>query len=123
LRDPVDALRRGGGRVHELLRRGEVVASLEVATGVRDRIRGLLGRDGLEGALLLSPASSVHTVGMRFAIDVAYCDARMKVLDTVTMRPNRIGRPRLRSRHVIEAEAGRFARWGLRKGDRLEVRG
>lgn len=107
----------------ELLRDGQVVASLEVAASLRDRARGLLGRDGIEGALLLSPASSVHTVGMRFAIDVAYCDARMKVLDTVMMRPNRIGRPRLRSRHVIEAEAGRFARWGLRRGDRLEVRG
>lgn len=107
----------------ELLRGGEVVAPLEVAASLRDRIRGLLGRDGLQGALLLSPASSVHTLGLRFAIDVAYCDARMRVLDTVTMRPNRIGRPRLRCRHVVEAEAGRFARWGLRRGDQLEVRG
>jgi hypothetical protein len=106
----------------QLLREGEVVAPLEVATSFRDRALGLLGRDGLEGALLLSPASSVHTLGMRFAIDVAFCDARMRVLDAVTMRPNRIGRPRPRSRHVIEAEAGQFARWGLRRGDRLEVR-
>jgi hypothetical protein len=109
--------------VAELMRDGRVVASLEVATSVRDRTRGLLGRDGIEGALLLSPASSVHTLGMRFAIDVAFCDARMRVLDAVTMRPNRIGRPRLRSRHVVEAEAGQFARWGLRRGDRLTVRG
>ncbi len=106
----------------QLLREGQVVAPVEVATSVRDRARGLLGRDGIEGALLLSPASSVHTLGMRFAIDVAFCDARMRVLDAVTMRPNRIGRPRPRSRHVIEAEAGQFARWGLRRGDRLEVR-
>jgi uncharacterized protein len=106
----------------QLLREGRVVAPVELATSVRDRVRGLLGRAGIEGALLLSPASSVHTLGMRFAIDVAFCDARMRVLDVVTMRPNRIGRPRLRSRHVLEAEAGQFARWGLRRGDRLEVR-
>ena len=106
----------------ELVRDGRVVASLEVATSIRGRARGLLGRDGIEGALLLSPASSVHTLGMRFAVDVAFCDAGMRVLDAVTMRPNRIGRPRLRSRHVIEAEAGQFARWGLRRGDQLTVR-
>jgi len=43
-------------------------------------------------------------------------------LDVVTMRPNRVGRPRLRSRHVIEAQAGQFDRWGLRQGDQLAVR-
>ncbi|HEV8164206.1 MAG TPA: DUF192 domain-containing protein [Actinomycetota bacterium] len=113
----------GGERVPELLRNGEVITPVEVATSTRDRTRGLLGRDRLEGALLLSPASSVHTLGMRFPIDVAFCDRRMRVLVTVSMRPNRVGLPRPRSRHVIEAEAGQFARWGLRKGDQLDVRG
>ena len=105
----------------QLVRDGRVLAPVALATSLRDRARGLLGRDGIEGALLLTPASSVHTVGMRFAIDVAFCDASMRVLDVVTMRPNRVGRPRLRARHVVEAEAGQFARWGLRRGDRLEV--
>jgi uncharacterized membrane protein (UPF0127 family) len=114
---------RGGERVPELLKNGEVIAPVEVATRTSDRTRGLLGRDQLEGALLLSPASSVHTIGMRFPIDVAFCDKRMRVLVTVSMRPNRVGLPRPRSRHVIEAEAGQFARWGLRKGDQLDVRG
>jgi uncharacterized protein len=113
----------GGERVPELLRNGEVITPVEVATSTRDRTRGLLGRDRLEGALLLSPASSVHTLGMRFPIDVAFCDKRMRVLVTVSMRPNRVGLPRPRSRHVIEAEAGQLARWGLRKGDQLDVRG
>jgi uncharacterized membrane protein (UPF0127 family) len=109
--------------VPELLRDGEVIAPVEVATSTTDRTRGLLGREGVEGALLLSPASMVHTLGMRFPIDVAFCDARMRVLATVSMPRNRVGLPRLRSRHVIEAEAGQFARWGLRKGDQLGVRG
>jgi uncharacterized protein len=108
--------------VPELLRNGEVIAPVEVARRARDRARGLLGRDGVEGALLLSPAASVHTLGMRFPIDVAFCDARMRVLVTVSMRPNRVGLPRLRARHVIEAEAGQFARWGLRRGDQLAIR-
>lgn len=114
-----------------LLRDDEVLASLEVADGRSARRRGLLKRDDFAGALLLVPARAVHTVGMHFPIDVAYCATAtapddtefLLVLETCTMRPHRIGRPRLRARAVIEAEAGAFERWGLQTGDRLEVRG
>ena len=47
----------------------------------------LLGRDGIDGALLITPARSVHTVRMRFAIDVAHVDADMVVRSVVTMSP------------------------------------
>ena len=100
-----------------------MLAALEVAHTVRARTRGLLGRDRYEGALLLRPASSVHTLGMRFAIDVAFCDKELVVLETVCMRRWRVGRPRLRARCVLEAEAGAFERWNLQAGDRLEVKG
>lgn len=89
---------------------------LWIAASYRARTRGLLGTDGIEGALLLTPASSVHTVRMRYAIDVAYLDRRLTVLAVRTMRPWRLGRVRPRSRHVLEAEAGAMARWGLRPG-------
>ncbi len=105
-----------------LLKDGEVLASLEIAEGLEARLRGLLGRDGYEGALLLRPARSVHTIGMRFPIDVAFCDRDLKVLDVVTMRRYRMGRPRLRAQCVIEAEAGAFERWRLMPGDELEIR-
>ena len=100
-----------------------MLAAVEVAESFGDRLRGLLGRDGLEGALLLRPASSVHTIGMRFAIDVAFCDRELVVLSTATLRPHRMTMPRRRAHAVIEAEAGAFERWGLRRGDQLEVRG
>ena len=105
-----------------LLREGEVLAALEVADGLASRVVGLLGRDGLDGGLLLRPARSVHTFGMRFPIDVAYCDRDMRVLATVSMKRHRLGRPRLRAHCVIEAEAGAFERWRLRPGDQLEVK-
>jgi len=106
-----------------LLRDGVVLASLEVAGSARARTRGLLGRDSIEGALLLRPASSVHTIGMRFPIDVAYCDRDLMVLGTVTMARNRVGRPRRRARAVIEAAADTFAHWDLQPGQQLEVQG
>ena len=114
----------GVGVVGWLLRDGEVLCALDVATSVRSRARGLLGRDGVEGALLLEPARSIHTFGMRFPIDVAYCrrcPEGLVVVDTSTVRPWRCGLPRLRARCVIEAEAGAFERWGLAPGDVLEV--
>ena len=105
-----------------LLREGEVLASLEVADTRSARRRGLLGRDGLEGALLLRPARSVHTFGMRFPLDVAWCDADLTVLRVARLPRRRLTRPVLRARAVIEAEAGSFERWGLSPGDRLELR-
>lgn len=100
---------------------GERIARCERAHSFAERSRGLLGRDGVDGVLLLDPASSVHTFGMRFPIDVAFCDRGLQVLAIVTMQRNRLGRPRLRSRVVLEAEAGNFAHWGVRVGDRLAV--
>ena len=105
-----------------LVAEDHVVASLEIADTRRARRRGLLGRDGIEGALLLSPARSVHTLGMRFAIDVAHVDAEMVVRAVVTMKPGRIGRWRRRARHVIEAEAGSLRRWGIEPGVTIDVK-
>jgi uncharacterized membrane protein (UPF0127 family) len=106
-----------------LVRDGEVLATLDVATSMRDRTRGLLGRDGIDGALLVQPAKSVHTFGMRFAIDVAFVDRDLVVIRTVAMRPWRVGRVVMKAHGVIEAEAGAFARWGLMPGDQVEVKG
>lgn len=106
-----------------LLREGEVLATLEVADGLRDRTRGLLGRQSIEGALLLRPARSVHSLGMRFPIDVAFCTADLRVVRITRLRPHRLTRPVLKARCVIEAGAGAFGRWDLHPGDQLEIKG
>lgn len=100
----------------------ELVVPLEIAVSYRARTRGLLGRDAVEGAILLSPANSIHTFRMRFPIDVAYLDRRLTVIAVRTMGPGRMGLPRLRSRHVLETGAGAMAGWGLGVGVRVEVR-
>ncbi|AWW37829.1 hypothetical protein ADL00_15595 [Streptomyces sp. AS58] len=94
---------------------------LEIAASYRARTKGLLGRDRVDGALLLSPANSVHTFRMRIPIDVAYLGRDLTVLAVRTMRPGRLGLPRPRARHVVEAEAGAMAGWGLRTGVRVEI--
>lgn len=106
-----------------LCRDDEVLASIEIASSFGARLKGLLGREGIDGAILLRPARSVHTVGMRFPIDVAFCDRDLTVLATVSMGRHRLGAPRWSARCVIEAEAGAFERWGLRPGDHLHIEG
>ncbi|MDQ2679270.1 MAG: DUF192 domain-containing protein [Actinomycetota bacterium] len=106
-----------GWLVHD----GRVLASAEVATSRSGRRRGLLGRDGVDGVLVI-PTRSVHTFGMRFAIDVAFCGEDGTVRRTVTLRPNRVTMPVRGAVTAIEAPAGSFASWGLVPGDVLEVR-
>jgi uncharacterized membrane protein (UPF0127 family) len=102
---------------------GQVLASLERADTMGQRLRGLLGRHHIEGALLLTPCRSVHTVGMAMPIDVAMCDADLTVLRVATVAPNRVCLPRRRARCAVEAPAGALARWGVVPGTVLEVRG
>ena len=105
-----------------LVTEGRVLASCESATQRRTKGRGLLGRDSIEGALVLTDCRWVHTLGMRFALDVAYLDEKGIVVKTVHMRQHRVGAPVWRARAVIEAQEGAFGRWGLRVGDVVEVR-
>ncbi|MCY3967442.1 MAG: DUF192 domain-containing protein [bacterium] len=99
-----------------------VLATVEVADGWQQRATGLLGCKEFENALLLRPAFWVHTIAMRFPIDVAYLDSNMVVLKTTTMAPHRIGLPVWKARAVLETEAGSLARWGIMPQDRLEIR-
>ncbi|NEB07684.1 DUF192 domain-containing protein [Streptomyces coelicoflavus] len=100
---------------------GTVRVPLQIAGSYRARTKGLLGRDSIEGAMLLTPANSVHTFRMRMAIDVAHLDRRLKVIAVRTMRPGRLGLPRMRARHVLESEAGAMSEWGVRVGAQVRV--
>lgn len=105
-----------------LLRDGEVLAAAEMAASFQDRARGLLGRSGYDGVLVLPRTRAVHTFGMRFPLDVAFLDRGLHVVQTCHMAPWRVGRPRFGCRTVLEAESGAFERWRLRPGDALELR-
>ena len=105
-----------------LVTNARVLASADTAATRRERRKGLLGRDGLEGAMVIAPCRWVHTIGMRFPIDVAFLDADGLVIRTVQMPRHRLGMPVVRARSVIEAEAGAFARWGVHVGDVIELR-
>jgi uncharacterized membrane protein (UPF0127 family) len=105
-----------------LVREGEVLASVEIADTRRERFTGLLGRERLEGALVLPGIRSVHSFGMHFDLDVAFVDADNIVVRTLLLKRNRITLPVWRAHLVVEAEAGSFGHWELKIGDKVEVR-
>ena len=87
------------------------------------RLRGLLGRDGLDSGqgLLLRPASSVHTFFMRFPIDVVFLDRALVVLSIADdVDPWRTASQR-GAKAVLELPAGESSRHGLAVGDQLTL--
>ena len=105
-----------------LVSEARVLASADVAETSRQRRNGLLGRDGLDGAFVITSCRWVHTLGMRMPIDVAFVDGDGVVIKMVRMKRWRIGVPVKQASWLIEASTGAFERWGLSVGDVVELR-
>jgi hypothetical protein len=86
-------------------------------------MRGLVGRRQPGGALLLRRPLLLHTVGVGFGVDVAFCNRDMEVICIVRLPRFRVALPRRGGRQLVVASAGAFDRWRLAVGDRLEVKG
>ena len=99
-----------------------VIASATVAETRVQRMRGLIGTREGEFAFVLPKCRWVHSVGMRYPIDVGYLDADSRLVRVQRLEPMRMSLPVPASRTVIEARAGSFARWGLQLGDVVDVR-
>ena len=87
------------------------------------RMRGLLGRRGLESGegLLLRPTGSVHTFFMRFPIDVVFLSRDGEVLRIAqALSPWRTAGAR-RAKVALELAAGDAERRGIRVGSRLDL--
>jgi uncharacterized membrane protein (UPF0127 family) len=103
---------------------GEVVCErCLVAATFWTRLRGLLGRDQLPATegVLLGRTGSVHTLFMRFPIDVVFLDAENAVVKIVPkLRPWRFALAR-RAKRTLELAPGACAEAGVVVGERLEL--
>lgn len=89
--------------------------------GAFARMRGLLGRDGLDpgGGMLLDSAPSVHMFFMRFPIDVVFLDRNWTVVGIRHgLRPWQVAGAR-RAVAALELPAGTAAAKGIVEGDVL----
>jgi uncharacterized protein len=86
------------------------------------RARGLLGHERLQHdeALWIRPCGSVHTFGMRYAIDLVFVDAEQRVLSVKPkIEPLRFA-GHVGARSTIELLAGTAATVSIAPGSRLE---
>ena len=107
----VGVLKKAGGEV--------VCERCELANTPLKRMRGLLGRSGLDDdeGMLFRPAGSIHMFFMRFPIDAVFCDRDLVVVGVERdLKPWKTAR-RKGAKVVIELAAG--AAEGVEPGDRL----
>ena len=103
---------------------GSLVAErVSVAATRAARRVGLMNRDGLEPgeALWIVPSRGVHTMWMRFAIDLVALDDRGIVIDRVeALQPWRIRLPRSGTAGVLELPVGSLQQSGTALGHRIQ---
>lgn len=101
----------------------EIADSVRLANGFFGRLRGLIGAGERHGGMWLTPCAGIHTIGMRFPIDVVFLDRRGMVrrID-VAVPPFRFRRAVRGTHSVLELPAGYTRRVQLRVGDRLRWR-
>jgi len=107
--------------VSNLTRHTVLASCLEVADHGSNRMKGLLGRDGLaqgEG-LWIMPCEAVHTFGMRFSIDLVYLDRKNRIRKVRSSVPPWRMSACLTAHSVIELPSGTIRETQTRRGDEL----
>lgn len=100
--------------------------ALAVADTHWTRLRGLVGlgpddfRNG--SGLWIVPCHGVHTLGMRFALDVLYLDQALTVIHIQRgLQPWRFAPVRMQATSVLELPCDRAAATSTDVGDRIEI--
>jgi uncharacterized membrane protein (UPF0127 family) len=96
-----------------------------VAASMPARMRGLLARPRLADgqAMLLGPCNTIHTLGMRYPIDVVFLRRDGLVLRVASAVPPRRMRGHWRAHCVLELASGAAARCGIEPGLVLPIGG
>lgn len=82
------------------------------------RLIGLMGKKDFNDILVFTNLkdSSIHTMFMRFEIDVYFIDEKKVIFDKATLRPWRFYRPKKQAKYILETKKGLLK---LKKGDNL----
>lgn len=116
----------GHGYALNRTRQAYLATRLELADNHWSRLRGLIGREAGEFAqgqgLWLVPCRGVHTLGMRFPIDVVYLTREGRVLHLESgLRPWRFAPVRRQAATVLELPGNTLLETGTALGDEIEI--
>jgi hypothetical protein len=103
-----------------------LATQLAVAGTHWSRLRGLMGAAAAQfpagKGLWIVPCHGVHTIAMRFPIDVVYLDQdRVVVYARPNLQPWRLAPVRLAARSVLELPGNTLQSTGTALGDQIEI--
>jgi uncharacterized membrane protein (UPF0127 family) len=107
------------------LRNREILSdNVQLADTPLKRMKGLLGRkEFYRGeSLWIKPCNSIHTIGMKFPIDLLFLNRKNKVISLKKdFQPNRITGFSRRAVSVLELPSGTLTATDTRVGDMIEI--
>jgi uncharacterized membrane protein (UPF0127 family) len=107
-------------------RNAYLATHLSVAGTHWSRLRGLMGMDAASftagDGLWIIPSRGVHTLAMRFPIDVLYLDTNKLVVHVEqNLKPWRVARVSMRAASVLELPGNTLRSSGTAIGDEIEI--
>jgi len=114
----------GAHRLRNATTGAVLVDQLRVANTHWSRLKGLLGSRALRSdeGLCIIPCRQVHTVGMRYPVDLVFLDHANKIVHTERgFAPGRFSRRVVAAASVVELAAGSIERLGMAPGTRVVV--
>jgi uncharacterized membrane protein (UPF0127 family) len=116
----------GKAYVYNRTRQRYLATDLAVADTHWARLCGLLGTPeasfGVGKGLWINPCRGVHTLGMRFPIDVVYLSSEKLVVHTEeNLRPWRLAPIFLKAATVLELPLATVKQTGTSLGDQIEI--
>ncbi|MBE6495816.1 MAG: hypothetical protein E7Z78_05160 [Methanobrevibacter thaueri] len=84
------------------------------------RFKGLMGKKDFEDTLLFTNLtdSSIHTMFMRFEIDIYFLDKNKIIYDKVSLKPWKFYKPKKRAAYILETKKNKLK---LEIGDSLDL--
>lgn len=114
------------GYAYNLTRKAYLATELMLAGTHWSRLRGLMGTQAgkfpVGKGLWITPCRGVHTLGMRFPIDIVYLDSKKIVVHLEeALKPWRVAPVRLRAASVLELPPTTVSQTGTNLGDEIDI--
>lgn len=84
------------------------------------RLKGLMGKRDFDDVILFTNLtdSSIHTMFMRFEIDIYFLDENKIIYDKVSLKPWKFYKPKKRAAYILETKKNKLK---LEIGDSLDL--
>lgn len=107
-------------------RNAYLATNVSIAGTHWSRLRGLMGKDIASfpagNGLWIIPSHGVHTLAMRFPIDVLYLDRDKHVVHVEeNLKPWRVAKVNMRTASVLELPGNTLKSTGTAVGDEIEI--